>query len=1239
MGQDFGTWYDAKEQFKSAALEERVKRLAGRRQKPAVPKPQDLLPGGLSSKAAEVSNAANADPALTVTSARQADPHTAEGFMANVDRMLYGEATSGYGKAQNDPYRAAVRIQVMQALEQADKFGGLTPGLARKLSLKIAQDVKSGFSSDKRAAQRADDFARAYSGVPDARSEFLKAAPAAMVGTPVSDPGSPEPLRPLDADEAAVQSPPPEGFLHPDIGLPDVSDGRAVDAWLEKRFGRATKDMGAVVSRPLQAAFPALGSTPQGKAFFDLIGGGTAGLPSMFMQSLPRAISNVDYAADTKNPPFDRTMAALEGLLNLDFGTGGAAHKILGVLFQTGRNAAKLALAKDLGVTPEVIDGAARKYAVEHPEFGTASPELNVPYREPQGKNNAGKISETGQLHEDVRPLPGEGPETVPPQEGGPGVLETPPQAQEIAPTVIEPSVTPDVPQAGAQGPKTADLGAEHVPSVIEHGSGFDPRPAVETALNQGPSGKVHSSAGARFRNFFIENLTDLTKADETGAVLARRLGSADAKAQVLTREAVAEIDRAAGRRGAADDLFKALVESRLRGARDRWTAMGETDNAANVASVLSDAEFQRITGEPWFKPALARYKETMEPALADVHSLNGGVFSDSLGPLDTYYPLTRLDEGGLLPGPKGTGRAMSAPANLRNKMATGLGKDYDTSAAGLAQAMRHMVRSNTKAALIARLKEAGLVTEVPEGSTFHAPGAFEYGGVEYQGRVVPTGRGTQQVFMPEWLARELDPVIGTSGDLSPKAYAKAVNAVNTFALAGPMDAAFHANNLMGVLTSGTPVLPGGVIGNVPLVKRVNAVFQVLKTVPSKDPLLFDKLKELADVGALPTKAMSQTYSRRFAQATGAKFSPASFGPLLYGPNGLDVRARLIMRDVIRSIKPDATPKEVGDFVNQLGAYNKALEATAERRLKQAGIAPFATAGKTMLLQSLRAVTGTTVLPKTTFAKAAAMRSAQQLSSGTVGTVTLWALLYNGATGKWPWEDKGSRLGMVPVPESWEQNPVVKAMATGKKGRAEIDVVRLAAPLVARGFRATGARGAYDAGAAGGDTDQMFDAAVAGMFNSALHPLMSGPIPHAAFTAATGKEPYLLGLRDRRAAFSPSLIDAGPDTGGGLGQAKSNLTMGALAVNPFTMDVAKAVFPRLRSKYEDEQEKAQGASPMDRAASTLVELAFAPTVSRNNKGSVFMSRGRIGFLHDQRKAAKKVRSERGRIDASQGESK
>ena len=47
----------------------------------------------------------------------------------------------------------------------------------------------------------------------------------------------------------------------------------------------------------------------------------------------------------------------------------------------------------------------------------------------------------------------------------------------------------------------------------------------------------------------------------------------------------------------------------------------------------------------------------------------------------------------------------------------------------------------------------------------------------------------------------------------------------------------------------------------------------------------------------------------------------------------------------------------------------------------------------------------------------------------------------------------------------------------------------------------------------------------------------------AAFTAATGKEPYLLGLRDRRAAFSPSLIDAGPDTGGGLGQAKSNLTI------------------------------------------------------------------------------------------------
>src|SRR6185295_8760404 len=120
---------------------------------------------------------------------------------------------------------------------------------------------------------------------------------------------------------------------------------------------------------------------------------------------------------------------------------------------------------------------------------------------------------------------------------------------------------------------------------------------------------------------------------------------------------------------------------------------------------------------------------------------------------------------------------------------------------------------------------------------------------------------------------------------------------------------------------------------SVPLVKRFAAVWKVLVQVNPESPESIAKLLEMSEIGALPSKSGSVTFSRQYAEQTGAKLSRFGLAPLLYGPSGLDARARIVMWDIAKELFPDGARQasERSLFVNQLGNYTPELWSKIER--------------------------------------------------------------------------------------------------------------------------------------------------------------------------------------------------------------------------------------------------------------------------------------------------------------------
>jgi hypothetical protein len=589
---------------------------------------------------------------------------------------------------------------------------------------------------------------------------------------------------------------------------------------------------------------------------------------------------------------------------------------------------------------------------------------------------------------------------------------------------------------------------------------------------------------------------------------------------------------------------------------------------AGNVATMMPDAQYQAITNQPGFAGGLHAYKALIEPAVRANHQENEGWISDALGPLDTYYPLIRLDlDDQPKPGRSGRATPYRPPLNIANHFSTGHGEAYDPDMEAFQDRIRNAFRVNNKAALIRAITDYGLGRVLGKGEEPRE--YFTFGGKHYKAvkvevradRQVATDKGTvfvgaQYMEIPAWLEEELRPILDRQ-HLNLSNPTSVLGKITKVTLFGPLDAAVHSANLIGTLVANTPflgkTLAAKVAGGNPVTKRLAAMFHLLHTDPTSEESAQDII-EMARLGLIPEKYGSVASawfqkSREFAGQTGAELD-RFFGPFLYGPSGIDVRARLVMYRNAKAINPNATPLELYRYVNQLGNYNRALQGEIERLLKESQWSPFYTAGSTMNRNGVNALTGMSPMPKS--GKAGRSLRVQAWIKGSVGLLAMWVILHELLRGEAPWDDPHSKFLSIRLdPQARASWLAEQLYGPPSNGDAYVGLAFFS-PLVGRGTRALGIAGAYDAHQAGGSSDQILDAALTNVINTAASPVMGPPLK-AASIALTGSEPYLTSAF--HAQFLPAVA---PQKPGVAGWAKAHLVAPLLSMNSSLAQLAAA---------------------------------------------------------------------------------
>lgn len=733
-----------------------------------------------------------------------------------------------------------------------------------------------------------------------------------------------------------------------------------------------------------------------------------------------------------------------------------------------------------------------------------------------------------------------------------------------------------------------------------------------------------YSGLGA-MQDKFARNLSQLGKASEEGWKAAVRAASSRSQASSILRTAMPQIERALGNVKSVD-FRRALIESRLRGIRERWQKMayfatrasdenlekslpnllGPLENledkkgfgrdlaqtatalaerkqfdllrelvaknfrlaADSVAHVMPAAEFDGVRFSPGFRDALKVYKHLVEKPMAESHAQNEGIFSNALGPLDTYYPLVPVEKADRVRAALAERTRYAKPKNLANHFATGLAEEYDADMEALRKNLNRAVRTNNQAALMDALEQQGLVRPL---EPFERAGeAIAYAGQEFHAVKRETGSPRQIVrngktefvppkayLVPKWLDDELAPILERGERVTPGKMRRLIDLANTVALAGPMDFVFHSANLFGTLVANTPFLGDSAFGkamSVPLLKRFSAIGKVLATDPTTEEAA-SELQEMARLGMLPDRFGSETYSKRYAEQTGAELKGRSLkglsmGPMLYGPKGIDVRARLVMYRLAKQMDPDASGRDLHLFVNQLGTYVHDLQSAVVRKSKGSGLAPFSEAGTRMIQNGVNAWLGTSPMPKS----GASLRVWQQLTGGGIATVALWMVAQKAITGKWPWEDKRSKLFEIPVPDEWRRSKLGE-MLWGKDAKTGYIRFVFFNPLAGRGARALGVQDAVSTAMQGGDAAQAFDAGLKDIANTAAHPFL-GPVPRGIWVGITGTEPYVTGIEDEKGQLEPDFYPLVRTRG--LKSIPARAGAAVAELNAFYGDVAKA---------------------------------------------------------------------------------
>lgn len=620
-------------------------------------------------------------------------------------------------------------------------------------------------------------------------------------------------------------------------------------------------------------------------------------------------------------------------------------------------------------------------------------------------------------------------------------------------------------------------------------------------------------------------------------------------------------------RRGLGRNLAQTLASLEEKGDYPLMRAFIQDTfkQAANsVANVMTPAEFNDTRHTPQFQEALRIYKERIETPMRQAHLEHEGVLTEHLGPLNTFFPLIPTTPEKITAPP--ARQAYARPNNRFNNFATGLADAYDTGMEAFRDRLMSAVRSSGRAAFHDALRETGLMQPIENGLGPNG-NIIVWNGVPYYAvpRKISEGRSIVkdgnisyvkpvEMLIPRWLAGETDPILDKAFDHTPPDptlkeifsnmregrlpnYHDVVSIAakaNDVAVSGFGEPVYHGTNLVGTLIANTPFIGeslGAKAASLPLLKLVGSMAALLNQHPSSEQSAAD-LAEMAKLGMLSSKFGNATYSRKFADETGAELNRKSLAPLLWGPSGMDIRARLFMYRLAKQIYPNGDQVGMHMFVNQLGVYAQPLQGALERGIKGSPtgrlVAPFVTAGTTMNRNGFNALFGGGPSPK-----GRPGIHAWKLLNSAIGLAFIAAAVQRYATGKWPWEDSASRLMEIPIHRETVTSAVGKKLYKALYGTAPVGMVKLTYfnPLAGRGARVAGVKGAADTALVGGKWWQSFEAAQKDVLNSVMHPFL-GPVPRTAMVGLTGHEPSFSSLYDDQNEFQPRLYSADRTKGG-----------------------------------------------------------------------------------------------------------
>jgi hypothetical protein len=619
-----------------------------------------------------------------------------------------------------------------------------------------------------------------------------------------------------------------------------------------------------------------------------------------------------------------------------------------------------------------------------------------------------------------------------------------------------------------------------------------------------------------------------------------------------LFEKAVNAID---GRRGfenrdLVDELSTAIWDAENRGEvqalRDFLTSTFETARGNVGESVLVNGEkFEDYVARPEVKKALRIYKDLLEEPLREAHKLNEGYFSKQLGPLDTYFPLSQTPDTGVRTT-SGTRPAYQKPKNPGNHFATGLSDQYDTGIDAFRGALARSIRLNGRAGLMNELESQQLMKRMGPGQT--APSTMKWRGVEYETETVEVGPRMliskdgkplhvppAKAVVPKWVAKELGTILVGDPRLEESTFSKILHGITAFNMGGPTDAVYHTANLVGTLILRAPIVGTDILSKAasatPFTKFAAGLANIIAVRPT-DARWASRYMEMVENGQIPTRAGSVTYSKKIARETGAEKvsflqlpwhrdtagklrgrSPLDFSPIVFGPNGIDIRCRLLLDVIGEHIAErsgiEMTKSERFEFTRMLGNYVFELEGRIERAAKSTGLSPFYTAGRQMNMNGIAGMLGVGHLPVGEGMKAQTFNRyrALQMTSGLVGLTATWAVANKLYRGKWPWEDDESRLFQIAIKPEDREGRLARAIWGDDLDRTGWVNLGFFSPLIARGLRVTGLRAQIENRMKGMPGWKAEEQSMLDTLNGWTHPFLGPPARMA--TAALGFEPYI----------------------------------------------------------------------------------------------------------------------------------